>query len=285
MANHGSLCYMRRTFPGSSVVEQLTVNQLVAGSNPARGANIPSQNPRKLPNYCSVTLLRLHRGYDLGYGNYSFGGYFVEDENRYLVLKSGRRTWMYRRYVPKDCKDSDARFPVIQKSTGERAIEKARVKRDSFEAADNQYWSALRLGADAETARERYEASLAINEALRLDKPPEEMTVGELMRRNRVAFEIIGEPQQYETAVVPVMKVDPETDQVYEVEEEQEVPVFDSTVHDALLGVHKNPRIMFERLLSGGWKILEIEKSGISHLTSLDVGEILDCMQLKFTRT
>ena len=27
-----------RTFPGSSVVEQLTVNQLVAGSNPARGA-------------------------------------------------------------------------------------------------------------------------------------------------------------------------------------------------------------------------------------------------------
>ena len=25
-------------FPGSSVVEQLTVNQLVAGSNPARGA-------------------------------------------------------------------------------------------------------------------------------------------------------------------------------------------------------------------------------------------------------
>ena len=29
---------MRWTFPGSSVVEQLTVNQLVAGSNPARGA-------------------------------------------------------------------------------------------------------------------------------------------------------------------------------------------------------------------------------------------------------
>ncbi len=28
----------RVPFPGSSVVEQLTVNQLVAGSNPARGA-------------------------------------------------------------------------------------------------------------------------------------------------------------------------------------------------------------------------------------------------------
>ena len=27
-------------FPGSSVVEQLTVNQLVAGSNPARGATL-----------------------------------------------------------------------------------------------------------------------------------------------------------------------------------------------------------------------------------------------------
>ncbi len=32
---YGSLL---ETFPGSSVVEQLTVNQLVAGSNPARGA-------------------------------------------------------------------------------------------------------------------------------------------------------------------------------------------------------------------------------------------------------
>ena len=28
-------------FPGSSAVEQLTVNQLVAGSNPARGATFP----------------------------------------------------------------------------------------------------------------------------------------------------------------------------------------------------------------------------------------------------
>ena len=36
------------TFPGSSVVEQLTVNQLVAGSNPARGAIFP--NPYKLLN-------------------------------------------------------------------------------------------------------------------------------------------------------------------------------------------------------------------------------------------
>jgi hypothetical protein len=40
----GGLCYMRptrtsRLFPGSSVVEQPAVNRLVAGSNPARGAN------------------------------------------------------------------------------------------------------------------------------------------------------------------------------------------------------------------------------------------------------
>ena len=30
---------MKAVFPGSSVVEQLTVNQLVGGSNPSRGAN------------------------------------------------------------------------------------------------------------------------------------------------------------------------------------------------------------------------------------------------------
>ena len=38
LANQPTACYMRASFPGSSVVEQLTVNQLVAGSNPARGA-------------------------------------------------------------------------------------------------------------------------------------------------------------------------------------------------------------------------------------------------------
>ena len=41
-----------RTFPGSSVVEQLTVNQLVAGSNPARGATFSY----KLEFNCRITL-------------------------------------------------------------------------------------------------------------------------------------------------------------------------------------------------------------------------------------
>ena len=39
----GKLCYigsLERVFLGSSVVEQLAVNQLVAGSNPARGATL-----------------------------------------------------------------------------------------------------------------------------------------------------------------------------------------------------------------------------------------------------
>ena len=41
LANRFCLCYRHRQhgfFPGSSVVEQATVNRLVAGSNPARGA-------------------------------------------------------------------------------------------------------------------------------------------------------------------------------------------------------------------------------------------------------
>ena len=45
LANPNSLCiaFAERKFMflGSSVVEQLTVNQLVAGSNPARGATFP----------------------------------------------------------------------------------------------------------------------------------------------------------------------------------------------------------------------------------------------------
>ena len=44
LSKRDRLCYMRRAhasrlFPGSSAVEQPAVNRLVAGSNPARGAN------------------------------------------------------------------------------------------------------------------------------------------------------------------------------------------------------------------------------------------------------
>ena len=39
LCNRRQLCYSRPAFPGSSVVEQPAVNRLVAGSNPARGAN------------------------------------------------------------------------------------------------------------------------------------------------------------------------------------------------------------------------------------------------------
>ena len=38
-----------RLFLDSSAVEQLTVNQLVAGSNPARGANQPSKDIQRNP--------------------------------------------------------------------------------------------------------------------------------------------------------------------------------------------------------------------------------------------
>ena len=45
LSKRGSLCYTLRpanklrTFPGSSAVEHSTVNRMVAGSNPARGAS------------------------------------------------------------------------------------------------------------------------------------------------------------------------------------------------------------------------------------------------------
>jgi hypothetical protein len=39
--NHREACYTPTPFLDSSAVEQSTVNRLVAGSNPARGANLP----------------------------------------------------------------------------------------------------------------------------------------------------------------------------------------------------------------------------------------------------
>ena len=54
----GKLCYigsLDRVFLGSSVVEQLAVNQLVAGSNPARGATL------SLPHFHLILLIYANR--------------------------------------------------------------------------------------------------------------------------------------------------------------------------------------------------------------------------------
>ena len=45
-------------FPGSSVVEQLTVNQLVAGSSPARGAT-STNLPKIIENFKNLLVSAL----------------------------------------------------------------------------------------------------------------------------------------------------------------------------------------------------------------------------------
>jgi hypothetical protein len=49
-------------FPGSSVVERRTVNPLVGGSNPSRGATLCRlENPRRIPNDYRLDSNRRHR--------------------------------------------------------------------------------------------------------------------------------------------------------------------------------------------------------------------------------
>ena len=52
-------------FPGSSVVEQLTVNQLVGGSNPSRGAILPVTAMNNL-YVIQYPLARTHFRYNFG---------------------------------------------------------------------------------------------------------------------------------------------------------------------------------------------------------------------------
>jgi hypothetical protein len=51
-------------FPGSSAVEQPAVNRLVAGSNPARGANKINNLRSPAERYCALWI---RPGYGYGY--------------------------------------------------------------------------------------------------------------------------------------------------------------------------------------------------------------------------
>ena len=55
-----------RLFPGSSAVEQPAVNRLVAGSNPARGANVTNIHPSIPTRLRSGTMRRRHRASNSG---------------------------------------------------------------------------------------------------------------------------------------------------------------------------------------------------------------------------
>ena len=160
---------------------------------------------------------------------------------RYLTRKTNRKTWLYRRAVPSRFKQLDKRYPVILKTTGETDRERAKLKRNLFEESDNVMWQALDDGATAEEARARYDASIALNKAAGLDKPPEEMTIRDILKRNSVAFNIIGKPKETERKSVEIPSSDSEGNVTWH-EEEVDVPIFNNTVHDALLGKHKQPK-------------------------------------------
>jgi hypothetical protein len=101
LSNRRSLCYSNgacamgfRRFPGSSVVEQPAVNRLVAGSNPARGANTPFADLRLLSLTFDKALQPRHfhdfvfrrRSPESVYGRLSFVGIDVGTANSHFPL-------------------------------------------------------------------------------------------------------------------------------------------------------------------------------------------------------
>lgn len=71
----------------------------------------------------------------------------TRDEDRYL-LKRGE-TWTYYRRVPKDLR-AHYDLPFIRKALNTRSIETARKSRDGLVDADDSWWAALRVAAEAE---------------------------------------------------------------------------------------------------------------------------------------
>lgn len=96
----------------------------------------------------------------------------MKELDRHLIRQAGRKVYTYRRNVPKDMLDLDARAPRIVKSTGTKSILEAREIRDAWEQADDSFWDALRAGMDANTAREAYDAAVTLRQVRGTTKLP-----------------------------------------------------------------------------------------------------------------
>lgn len=87
-----------------------------------------------------------------------------KDPNRFLFQRSDY--YYYRRRVPKNVADSDARAPTVRIALKTDDLALARAKRDLLEDADNILWASMILDQPRDPARARYEAAMRRVEAL-----------------------------------------------------------------------------------------------------------------------
>lgn len=88
--------------------------------------------------------------------------------DRYLYSRNG--VYNYVRRVPSDIAASDSRSPNVRISLKTTDLAEARIKRDSYEQADDMLWDAMRRGGGATSAdRAMYEAAVKRAEALGIE--------------------------------------------------------------------------------------------------------------------
>lgn len=87
-----------------------------------------------------------------------------DDPDRYLAQRGGYFT--YKRRVALKLIELEQRAPIVRGALGTRDIGEARVKRDSYERADDELWGELLAQSDADVAHARHRAAMARTEAL-----------------------------------------------------------------------------------------------------------------------
>lgn len=98
--------------------------------------------------------------------------------NRYL--KQIGYSFYYKRNVPKHMEGIDRRFPRVTKALGTRDIMEAREKRDYFERTDNQYWNAVKLGANPQDAGDVHKATIMAQQVMALERQDPRQIVNKL---------------------------------------------------------------------------------------------------------
>lgn len=84
--------------------------------------------------------------------------------DRYLLKRGGK--YHYKRRIPSEVILLDTRGVFVQQSLKTEDLAEARAKRDILERADDEFWSSLILGENADTASTRYAAARKRVEAL-----------------------------------------------------------------------------------------------------------------------
>jgi integrase len=88
----------------------------------------------------------------------------LKNPDRYLIDRKG--IYQYMRRVPLNVMELDERSPLVRISLKTDDLALARLKRDSYEQADDEYWAALLYGNEKDAAVKHYESAVKRAEAL-----------------------------------------------------------------------------------------------------------------------